>query len=133
MKKFTSEKQKIGLIGENLACKYIVKQGFKVLERNYTKKCGEIDIITEKNGILHFFEVKTVSCVTIKDVSYETNAYKPEDNMHPWKIKRLGRTIQLYLLNRNDEKDWQFNVICVYLSLKDKKARVNVLYDIVLY
>ena len=132
MKKFTSEKQKIGLIGEDIACKFILKEDFKILERNFTRKCGEIDIIAEKNNIIQFFEVKTVSYETLEDVSYETNYYKPEDNIHSWKIKRLSRTIQLYLLEKNEEKDWQFNIICVFLSLKDKKAKVNVLYNIVL-
>jgi Holliday junction resolvase-like predicted endonuclease len=42
MKKFTSNTQKTGLLGENIACKYLSDRGFDVLERNYTKKWGEI-------------------------------------------------------------------------------------------
>src|SRR3989344_2577758 len=47
-KVFTSETQKTGEIGENIAVKFLVKQSFSILERNYTKKWGEIDIIAKK-------------------------------------------------------------------------------------
>ena len=59
-KVFTSEKQKIGEIGENVAAKFLMKHGFAILDRNYTKKWGEIDIVAEKDNLLHFVEVKSV-------------------------------------------------------------------------
>ncbi len=129
---FTSETQKTGEIGENIAVKFLVKQGFLIKERNYTKKWGEIDIIAEKDKKLYFVEVKSVSRETI---SHETNAdYRPEDNMHPWKLKRLARAIQTYLLSHKilNEKEWQVDLLVVFLSLKDKKARVKVVSDIIL-
>src|SRR5450830_278847 len=103
---FTSETQKTGEIGENIAAKFLVKHGFLILDRNYTKKWGEIDIIAEKANKLYFVEVKSVSTPSlilplIKGempkaegvVSRETlDQYHPEDNMHPWKLKRLSRT-----------------------------------------
>jgi len=57
-KVFTSESQKTGEIGENIAVKFLVKHGFSILGRNYTKKWGEIDIIAEKKGKIYFVEVK---------------------------------------------------------------------------
>ena len=60
-KVFTSKKQKIGEIGENIACKFLVKQGFSILDRNYTKKWGELDIVARKYDKLYFIEVKSVS------------------------------------------------------------------------
>ena len=54
-----SEKRKIGDLGENLCVKHLVKHGFKILDRNYQKKWGEIDIVAKKSGIIHFIEVKT--------------------------------------------------------------------------
>ncbi|MBU0612356.1 YraN family protein [Patescibacteria group bacterium] len=134
-KVFTSEKQKIGEIGENIAVRFLMKHGFLIKDRNYTKKWGEIDIIAEKGSKLHFVEVKSVSRNQISDVSRETlDSYKPEDNVHPWKMKRLSRTIQTYLLSEKipDEKEWQVDLLLVYLNLKDKKARVKTISDIVL-
>src|SRR3990167_5197902 len=104
-KKFSkelTEKQKIGKIGEDCACQYLEKNGYKVIERNYLKKWGEIDIVARREKKLYFVEVKTVSrvisetrdTVNFKDISDKNDSYRAEDNMHPWKLKRLARTIQ---------------------------------------
>lgn len=132
---FTSKTQKTGEIGENIATKFLVKHGFVILERNYTKKWGEIDIIAQKNKILHFVEVKSVSRDNLENVTHETlDKYNPEDNMHPWKLKRLARTTQTYLLERNipDEIDWQVDLLVVFISEKDKKAKIKLVKDIIL-
>lgn len=134
-KVFTSQTQKTGEIGENLAVRFLMKHGYSVLNRNYTKKWGEIDIVAEKGDILHFIEVKSVSRETLKDINRETmDDYRPEDNMHPWKLKRLSRTIQTYLLSEKipDDKDWQVDLLVVFISEKEKKARIKVVKDIIL-
>ena len=138
---FTSETQKIGEIGENIAVKFLVKHGFSIIDRNYTKKWGEIDIVAEKENKLYFIEVKSVSRETLNTFipksyndSDERYEHRPEDNMHPWKLKRLSRTIQTYLLSKNiDEgKEWQVDLLVVYLCQKEKKAKVKVVSDIIL-
>ena len=54
--------------------------------------------------------------------------------MHPWKLKRLSRTIQTYLLSQNipEEKEWQVDLLIIFLSEKDKKAKIKVVSDIIL-
>lgn len=47
-----------GKYGEELACKYLEKQGLKLKSRNYQNFRGEIDLIMEENGIIVFIEVK---------------------------------------------------------------------------
>lgn len=134
-KKFTSPSQKIGEIGENVAVRFLVKRGFSILDRNYTKKWGEIDIVAEKERKLYFVEVKSVARDNLEIVTRETlDQYHPEDNMHPWKLKRLARTIQTYLLSQKvpDEKEWQVDLLVVFLGLKDKKARIKVVSGIIL-
>jgi len=143
---FTSETQKIGKIGENIAERFLVKHNFSILDNNYTKKWGELDLIAEKKGKLYFIEVKSVSRNLI-DVSHDLSVlqnnqkgtetldqYKPEDNMHPWKLKRMARTIQTYLLSNKipDEKEWQVDLLVVFLDLKNKKAKIKVVNDIIL-
>ena len=130
-----TDKQKVGRIGEDTACKFLVKQGFSVIERNYLKKWGEIDIIAEKSGAIHFVEVKTVSRENVKDVSRETlDEYnRPEDNVHPWKVKRLSRVIQTYLLEkRGKDKEWQFDILAVFLDLKNKEAKIRFTENVIL-
>jgi len=134
-KVFTSEKQKIGEIGENIACKFLMKHNFKILDRNYTKKWGELDIVAEKQKRIYFIEVKSVSRETRNGVNHETNyEYRPEENMHPWKMKRMARTIQTYLLSKKiqDEQEWQVDLLVVYLDLINKKAKINRIEDLIL-
>lgn len=137
-----TEKQKIGQIGEDIATKYLENKGFSVIERNYRKKYGEIDIIAEKDRVLHFIEVKTVShenfvCFSgdlSDNVSRETDNYRPEDNIHPYKLRRLSRTIQVYLLEKYTKKvpEWQFDAITVRLDKETKRAKVRFLENIIL-
>ena len=48
VKRFTSKTQKIGEIGEKIAEMFLVKHGFTIIDRNFTHKLGEIDIIAQK-------------------------------------------------------------------------------------
>jgi len=131
---FTSEAQKTGEIGENIAVRFLMKHNFAILDRNYTKKWGEIDIVAEKEGKLYFIEVKSISRPSLDYVTRETlDSYRPEDNMHPWKMKRLARVIQTYILSKKlDDMEWQVDLLVVFLDEKGKKARIKVVKDIIL-
>lgn len=137
MKNFTSSTQKIGELGEDVACKYLTKKGFLILERNYTKKWGEIDIIAQKDNILYFVEVKSRSVSSLDFITQKLDKFdgqmRPEENMHPWKLKRISRTIQTYLIHmRIGNTRWQFDLIIVYLDLELRKARVKRIENIIL-
>lgn len=54
-------RKEFGHAGEDLAAAYLELSGHTILERGFTERCGEIDIIAEKEGVLHFVEVKTRS------------------------------------------------------------------------
>ncbi|MFA6475251.1 MAG: YraN family protein [Patescibacteria group bacterium] len=50
-----------GKTGENQATEYLLKLGYTILERNWSRRSGEIDIIAKKDTVIYFFEVKTRS------------------------------------------------------------------------
>ena len=129
-----TQKQIVGAIGEDAVCTYLERKGFKVLDRNYLKKWGELDIVAIKDKRIHFVEVKSVSR-RFEDVPHETQGgYRPEDNMHPWKLQRLSRTIQSYLLEKNvsDDAEWQFDVATVYVDQTKRLCKVKMLEDVIL-
>lgn len=139
MKNFTSDKQKVGKLGEDIACTFLMKHGFTIEERNYTKKWGEIDIIAKKEDKIYFIEVKSVSRPFINEgwpgweSSADSNKPRPEDNLHPWKLKRLSRTIQTYLIHKRvGNTPWQFDVLIVYLDMQTRNARVRVIENVIL-
>ncbi len=127
-----TEKRKLGDIGENVACDFLKKKGFEIKERNYLRKWGEIDIVAIKLNIIHFIEVKSISCATLDSVSRVTDNYRPEDNMHPWKLKRLSRVIQTYLLEKRLDQEWQLDLITVKIDQKNRKARAEIIENIII-
>ena len=76
---------KKGLEAENIAVQYLENIGFKILDRNYHSKYGEIDIISKKDNILHFIEVKS------------GNSFNPAYNLTQRKIDRILQTVDIYL------------------------------------
>jgi len=123
-------KQQIGETGENIAVKHLVKHFFEILDRNYRKKWGEIDIVAKKDDILHFIEVKAVN------VSHETKkeGYQPEENVHFWKRQRLAKAIKTYLLENKvpDETEWQVDIMAIFIDFKIRKAKIRLTENIIL-
>ena len=131
------EKNKVGSYGEEIACNYLRKKGFEIIQTNYLKKWGEIDIVSretvENRDIIHFIEVKTVSYETKehlnKAVSYGT--WRPEENVHPEKLKRMYRTIKSWLLEKNIDLEWQIDVIAVRIVPRERYATVKYIQNII--
>lgn len=127
-----TEKRKIGDMGENIACEFLKKHRFEIIERNYLRKWGEIDIVARKSGVMRFIEVKSVSHVTFtNNVKHETG-FRPEDNMHPWKLRRLARTIQTYMLHKKLNCEFQLDLITVKMNMSTREARVELFENIII-
>jgi putative endonuclease len=127
----------IGDLGESLACKYLESKGYSIVDRNYSRKCGELDIIAkDANRRLRFIEVKSktseLSGYLGKGVKHETSGYRPEDNVNPAKIRKLVRISQVYLQEKyiTPETKWQFDVIVVYLDKVTKRAHIRYLENV---
>ncbi len=136
MKTFTSKTQKIGEIGEKLAKMFLMKHGFEILESNYTKKMGEIDIVAKRGEIYHFIEVKSVSREIVplskqSNVTHESIGYRPEENMHQKKIGRFVRAVEHYLMANNLEVEHQIDLALVYIDQTRKTGKVKLLENVV--
>ena len=117
-----------------MSVKHLLKRSFKILDRNYRKKWGEIDIIAKKDNILHFIEVKSVSIETKNsDKSEFGRTFLPEENVHYWKRKRLSNTIQSYLAEKNVsiETEWQIDIMAVFVDLKNLKAKIRITENVI--
>jgi putative endonuclease len=136
-----SEKQgkrnQVGAYGEKIAENYLKKLNFSILDTNYLKKWGEIDIVAqETQGSIkrvHFVEVKTVSYETKaalqKAISYGT--WRPEENVHFAKIQRLNRAIESWLTEKQYDGDWQIDVIAVRIVTHEKYASVKFIPNVI--
>jgi len=115
-----SEKRKTGDLGEGIAAKYLKKNGYKIIERNYRKNWGEIDIVAQKDDCLIFVEVKTRE----RAANRLASSHFPEENVNWQKQEKLIRTAETYLLEKNypDETAWQIDVIAVELDNSKRRA-----------
>ncbi|MFC1700813.1 YraN family protein [Patescibacteria group bacterium] len=123
-----TEKRKIGDLGEKIATSYLENSNYEILERNYQKKWGEIDIIAKKDKIIVFVEVKTRKKSPIGDF------FPPEINVNFSKQQKLVRTAQTYLLKKNlpDEITWQIDVVSIELNEKTRKADLRHIKNIII-
>jgi len=77
-----------GKIGESYATKFLIEKGFKILDKNFRSRFGEIDIIAERNNELYFCEVKT---------RWNTKFGLPQDAVTKSKLDKIIKTIDYYL------------------------------------
>lgn len=108
-----NHKSKVGNLGEDLACEYLVNKGYGIIERNYERKWGELDIITkDPKKVLVFVEVKA-----IRQSGNPANELLPEENLTTAKLRKLQRTAFLYAGNHpelvDDEKGWRIDLVAV--------------------
>jgi putative endonuclease len=98
-------KKGLGNKGEKLAVKYLKKQGYKILERNFRTPFGEADIIAQDGDEVVFLEVKTRESYTFG---------LPAEAVTPEKQLRYQRIARLYWLATREEPNARFDVIEVY-------------------
>lgn len=112
----TKERKK-GDAGEGVALNYLKKRGYKILERNYKNRIGEIDIIAEKNGAIIFVEVKAQDVEDIKYGEAGERLY-PERSVDWRKQRKLIKISEYYLLEKgcSEDTNWQIDVIGVDLD-----------------
>jgi putative endonuclease len=98
-------RNKIGRWGEQIARDYLVHSGYTMIGSNIRTPYGEIDLLLEKAGALHFVEVKTRT---------STAAGNPETGITRNKFKHIMDSAQSYLQeNRSAEQLWQIDVVAV--------------------
>ncbi|MDO8561199.1 MAG: YraN family protein [bacterium] len=120
------DRKEVGRDGEDIACQFLESKGFRILERNYRKPWGEIDIIAEKAGEVRFVEVKAVSRERLPDISREMD-YRPEEMVTKIKLKKVARTAALYMENKKDKREFQIDVVGVIIELGTRKARCRLI------
>ena len=102
-------KRKRGNYWETYAADYLLKDGYKILFRNWTCRWGEIDLVAEKNGILVFVEVKFKSSESFGS-SWEA--------VNHWKLVNQVKAMKMFLISEmvgkaylNGKGSWRFDVV----------------------
>lgn len=94
-----------GAWSENYVAQYLIAKGYSILDKNYRRIWGELDIVCKKNDLLIFVEVKANKSDVV--------GFEPEKRVNPEKLRRMNRAIQTYLAHKrcDPEQDWQIDII----------------------
>ncbi len=119
------DSKKLGSFGENIACYYLGRKGYKILDRNYSRKWiqgpqkGEIDIVARHKDYLVFVEVRTKT-----SLDFGT----PEESITPTKMKHFERTAAYYQqTHENLPALWRIDLVAVELGADNKPTRIEVI------
>ena len=111
----SDNRQRLGRWGENLAADFLEAKGYRILDRNWRSRNGEIDLITQMGETIAFVEVKTRKG---RDFGL------PEEGLTSNKAKRLQNLAQQYLAqNELHEIDWRIDLVAVELDQNGRLLR----------
>lgn len=103
----------IGALGEEAAVQAIKKQGYKVIERNYRTKMGEIDIIAKDGEYICFIEVR---------LRKNNNFGSPADTIDMRKQQKIIRTAKYYAVTKKIyDTPMRFDAVLINAEPKDGK------------
>ncbi|MGI5920867.1 MAG: YraN family protein [Syntrophomonadaceae bacterium] len=105
--------RQLGLEGEKIAAQYLLDNGYRIIERNYYTRYGELDIICERDKMIIFVEVKTR-----KSTKYGL----PQEAITPKKIEHLKKAAITYL--KSCTKHYQgirFDVIAILITTNNQE------------
>lgn len=106
-----------GNLGELIALRYLIKNGAKILEKNYRIKTGEIDIIAKIEDKLVFIEVKSRS---------STRYGYPAEAVNYKKINKISNVARYFMLINNfNDVPIRFDVIEIYFNEKKINHIIN--------
>ncbi len=110
-------KRELGRFGEELAEKFLEKNGIKILNKNYFTNYGEIDLIGIENETIIFIEVKLRT----------NNSYgEPSESINFKKKQNLLNAIDIFLAE-NDFSDYnlRIDIICILYNISNEKYEVR--------
>jgi putative endonuclease len=102
-----AEHNELGKLGEEMAVDFLEKNGYEILETNWTFQKAEVDIIAKKDAILAIIEVKTRS-------SLEYGL--PQDFVKQKKIQLLVKAINEYVIANDLDVEVRFDIIAIHAS-----------------
>jgi putative endonuclease len=116
-----------GLLAEALCTEYLKSKGYGILDHNWAKKWGELDIISKKDNILVFIEVKAGKSVS--------PGFEPFLRAGFEKLQKVARTARTYMAQKHypSDQEWQIDVISVIIDEKSKKANFTHFKNVDIY
>ena len=108
-----------GAFGEEQTALYLINRGYRILARNYRRKCGEIDIIAEKDGVIAVVEVKTRKFGSLTEGAAAVTREKQS---------RIIKAARSYLAETGTEAEVRFDVAEVTITTENNPRLLEIKY-----
>ena len=110
-------RKKFGFEGERLAEKYLKRKGYKIIQKNYRCKLGEIDIIAEQNKVIIFVEVRS---------KHSEKLGLPQDSINTAKIGQISRAALCYIKEKKlIDQTCRFDVIAITFPTNSQEPKIE--------
>jgi len=120
--------KQLGDEAERLACEYLVKKGFKIMETKCALPCGEIDIIAKKRNFL-FFD-RTIHFIEVKSLN-KSPYFFPEQKVNFKKREKYKKLIKFWFHLNKYPLDYPCQVDIIAISFDKKEPEIRYFEDVV--
>jgi putative endonuclease len=117
------KRRETGMLGEQLACDFLGKNGYRIIERNFRCPGGEVDIIAQQQDTLVFIEVRT---------KHSRQFGSPEESITRTKMERLrNMASQYYQSRKNLPESWRIDVVAIEMKYNGLVSRIELIENAV--
>ena len=117
------DRQEVGKLGEQIAHRYLKKHGYRIREKGFRCRHGEIDIIAQKKDCIVFVEVRART-----GLDFGT----PEESLTRAKKRRLIASALTYTTTHQDlPAQWRIDVVAIELDDHGKTRRIELIENAV--
>jgi putative endonuclease len=117
------KRRETGILGENLACEFLGKNSYSIIEKNYRCPGGEVDIVARQQDTLVFVEVRT---------KRSRRFGSPEESITPTKMEKLRTVAAYYWQSHNNlPESWRIDVVAIQLNSRGRASRIELIENAV--
>ncbi len=104
------ERAQLGFDAEESVSRHLAARGFRILDRNWRRPWGELDVVAEREGVIHFIEVKASRRLAA--------GFAPELRADGRKLAKVRRTARTWLIDHRfgSDTEWQVDVASVVMG-----------------
>ena len=112
----SSHNRQLGQYGEQLAADFLIKRNYRIIDKNFQTRYGEIDLIASQGDEILFVEVKTRT---------NSNFGYPELAVNQVKLDHLTKTALFYLDLHKIKACWNMAIISIEIDKTAKTAKIK--------
>jgi len=114
----TEQRKRLGRRAEEMGEALLKREGYRILEKNYSCPLGELDLVALDEEVLAFIEVRS-----------RKGGGSPEGSVNRAKQRQIIKAAQFYLAQKKWDGDCRFDVVAIQISPEGNLERMELIRD----